>query len=43
MDPVAALTADRQVGQLYEPTGPRLLNFAEAVEEIAKGVGRDIR
>ena len=40
---VAALTADRHVGQLYELTGPRLLTFAEAVEEIAKAVGRDIR
>ena len=40
---VAALTADRHVGQLYELTGPRLLTMAEAVEEIAKAVGRDIR
>ena len=39
---VAALTADRHVGQLYELTGPRLLTFAEAVEEIAKAVGRNI-
>ena len=40
---VAALIDDRHVGQLYELTGPRLLTFAEAVEEIAKAVGRDIR
>ena len=40
---VAALTADRHVGQLYELTGPRTLTMAEAVEEIAKAVGRDIR
>ncbi len=40
---VAALTDDRHVGQLYELTGPRLLTFPEAVEEIAKAVGRDIR
>ncbi len=40
---VAALTEDWHVGQLYELTGPRLLTFAEAVEEIAKAVGRDIR
>ena len=40
---VAALTEDRHVGQLYELTGPRLLTFSEAVEEIAKAVGRDIR
>ena len=39
---VASLTADRHVGQLYELTGPRLLTFAEAVEEIAKAVGRKI-
>lgn len=40
---VAALTGDQHVGQLYELTGPRLLTFAEAVEEIGKAVGRDIR
>ena len=40
---VAALTDDRHVGQLYELTGPRLLTIAEAVEEIAKAVGRNIR
>ena len=31
------------MGQLYELTGPRLLTFAEAVDEIAKAIGRDIR
>ena len=40
---VAALTGDQHVGQLYELTGPRLLTFAEAAEEIGKAVGRDIR
>lgn len=40
---VAALSDDRHIGQLYELTGPRLLTFAEATEEIAKAVGRDIR
>ena len=40
---VAALNGDQHVGQLYELTGPRLLTFAEAVEEIGKAVGRDIR
>ena len=40
---VAALTDDRHVGQLYELTGPRLLTFAEAVEEIARATGRGIR
>lgn len=40
---VAALTEDRHVGQLYELTGPRLLTFAEAVGEIARATGREIR
>jgi uncharacterized protein YbjT (DUF2867 family) len=40
---VAALTDTRHAGQLYELTGPRLLTFAQAVEEIAKAAGRDIR
>jgi uncharacterized protein YbjT (DUF2867 family) len=40
---VAALTEDGHVGQLYELTGPRLLTFAEAVEEIARATGREIR
>jgi uncharacterized protein YbjT (DUF2867 family) len=40
---VAALTQDGHVGELYELTGPRLLTFAQAIEEIAKASGRDIR
>jgi uncharacterized protein YbjT (DUF2867 family) len=40
---VAALTDDRHVGELYELTGPRLLTFAEAVDEISKATGREIR
>ena len=40
---VAALMEDGHVGQLYELTGPCLLTMEEAVEEIAKAVGRDIR
>lgn len=40
---VAALTDDRHVGELYELTGPRLLTFAEAIEEISRATGRDIR
>jgi uncharacterized protein YbjT (DUF2867 family) len=40
---VAALTEDGHVGQLYELTGPRLLTFAEAVDEIARATGRDMR
>ncbi|HEV8205068.1 MAG TPA: NmrA family NAD(P)-binding protein [Acidimicrobiia bacterium] len=39
---VAALTDDKHVGQLYELTGPRLLTFAEAAEEISNATGRDI-
>jgi uncharacterized protein YbjT (DUF2867 family) len=40
---VAALTQDGHAGQVYELTGPRLLTFAEAVAEIAKAAGREIR
>jgi uncharacterized protein YbjT (DUF2867 family) len=40
---VAALTDDRHVGQLYELTGPRLVTFPQAVAEIARATGRDIR
>jgi uncharacterized protein YbjT (DUF2867 family) len=39
----AALTDDRHVGELYELTGPRLLTFAEAVDEIARAAGREVR
>jgi uncharacterized protein YbjT (DUF2867 family) len=39
---VAALTDDRHVGELYELTGPRLLTFGEAVEEISAAAGREI-
>jgi uncharacterized protein YbjT (DUF2867 family) len=40
---VAALTDDRHVGQLYELTGPRLLSFGDAVAEVGKAAGREIR
>lgn len=40
---VQALTRDGHAGELYELTGPRLLTFADAVEEIARAAGRDIR
>jgi uncharacterized protein YbjT (DUF2867 family) len=40
---VAALTSDHHVGQLYEMTGPRLLTFAQAVDEIARATRREIR
>ncbi|TIX10377.1 MAG: NmrA family transcriptional regulator, partial [Mesorhizobium sp.] len=37
------LTEPGHIGQLYELTGPRLLSFADAVAEIGKSAGRDIR
>ena len=37
------LTEPGHVGQLYELTGPRLLSFADAVAEIGKAAGRDVR
>ena len=40
---VAALTDDRHIGEVYELTGPRLLTFAKAVDEIARATGREIR
>ena len=39
----AALLDDGHTGQLYEVTGPRLLTFAQAIEEICKATGREIR
>ena len=39
---VAALLDDRDVGELYELTGPRSLTFAEAVDEISGATGREI-
>ncbi len=40
---VAALTEDGHAGQVYELTGPQLLTFAEAVDEIARAAGRTIQ
>jgi uncharacterized protein YbjT (DUF2867 family) len=40
---VAALTDDRYVGELYELTGPRLLTFEEAVDQIARAANRELR
>ncbi len=40
---VAALTDDRHAGEVYELTGPRLLTFADAVLEISRAAGREIR
>lgn len=39
---VAALTGDGHAGRVYEVTGPRLLTFAEAVEEIGRASGREV-
>jgi uncharacterized protein YbjT (DUF2867 family) len=38
----AALTENAHVGEVYELTGPRLLTFADAVEEIARATGREL-
>jgi uncharacterized protein YbjT (DUF2867 family) len=40
---VAALTEDSHAGQIYEVTGPRMLTFAEATQEIARASGREIQ
>ncbi len=40
---VAALTETGHASQVYEVTGPRLLSFAQAVDEIATATGRKIR
>ena len=40
---VAALTEDGHAGRVYELTGPRALTFAEAVAEIGRAAGRELR
>lgn len=40
---VAALTEDGHANRIYEVTGPRLLTFADAVEEIGRACGRELR
>ncbi|MFF1294761.1 MULTISPECIES: NmrA family transcriptional regulator [unclassified Streptomyces] len=40
---VAALTESGHAGCHYELSGPRLMSFGEAVGEIARGTGRDLR
>ncbi len=40
---VAALTENGHAGRVYEVTGPRLLTFGQAVQEIAAETGRKIR
>ena len=40
---VAALTEGGHAGRVYELTGPRALTFAEAVAEIGRAAGRELR
>jgi uncharacterized protein YbjT (DUF2867 family) len=40
---VAALTEDGHAGQVYELTGARALTFADAVGEMARASGRELR
>jgi uncharacterized protein YbjT (DUF2867 family) len=40
---VAALTSDAHAGKIYELSGPRLISFGEAVAEIGRASGRDVR
>lgn len=40
---VAALTEEGHSGEVYELTGPRLLTFAEAVNEIAESTGLEVQ
>ena len=40
---IAALTEEGHDGELYELTGPRLLTFEQAVDEIARAASREIR
>jgi uncharacterized protein YbjT (DUF2867 family) len=40
---VAALTEDGHANHVYELTGPRLLTFAEALGEIGRTTGREVR
>jgi uncharacterized protein YbjT (DUF2867 family) len=40
---VAALTEDGHARRVYELSGPRLLTFAQAVAEIGRATGRELR
>lgn len=40
---LAALTEDGHDGEIYEITGPCLMRFADAVDEIAQASGRELR
>jgi uncharacterized protein YbjT (DUF2867 family) len=39
---VAALTQDGHEYEIYEVTGPRLLTFTDAAEEISQAIGREV-
>jgi uncharacterized protein YbjT (DUF2867 family) len=40
---LAALTEDGHANRVYELTGPRLLSFADALGEIGRATGRELR
>ena len=40
---VEVLLNEGHAGQIYELTGPRLLNFEEVITEVAKASGRDLQ
>jgi uncharacterized protein YbjT (DUF2867 family) len=40
---VAALTEDGHAGEVYEVTGPRMLNFDEVAQEISMAAGRQVQ
>jgi uncharacterized protein YbjT (DUF2867 family) len=40
---VAALTGSGHAGRIHDVTGPRLLTFADAIGEIARATGREVR
>jgi uncharacterized protein YbjT (DUF2867 family) len=40
---VKALTEDGHAGHVYELTGPRLMTFADAVQDVAAASGRPVR
>lgn len=40
---VAALAEDGHAGQVYDVTGPRLIPFEEALAEISRAAGRQVR
>ena len=39
---MASLTETGHEGQIYEVTGPRLMTFADAVDEIGRATGREL-